>query len=288
MSLPGLFAAWAQHGEDEAHGQAPVEAGHEAAAEGNEEPANLVTLVTHYAPHDAAWAHFLHRYENTIFSFIAVLFLSIVAITVSRRASQHPGRLQTVVEMTVEGLDNLVRGLLGKAGRNYTPYLGTLFLYILTMNMMGLIPLMKAPTTSINTTAALALCTFLYVQYTGIRKLGIGGYLHHLAGSPRDTITWILVPFMLPLHLISELAKPLTLALRLFGNISGEDILVAAFISLGVATLASTHLPIGFPWQIPFIFLGMFFSTIQALVFTLLSTVYLLMMQPHEHEAEAH
>jgi F-type H+-transporting ATPase subunit a len=90
---------------------------------------------------------------------------------------------------------------------------------------------------------------------------------------------------MLPLHIISELARPLTLALRLFGNITGEDILLAAFVGLGAATLHFTGLPVGLPIQVPLYFLAMLTSVIQALVFTLLSTVYFLLVQPHEEEA---
>jgi F-type H+-transporting ATPase subunit a len=128
----------------------------------------------------------------------------------------------------------------------------------------------------------LAICTFIYAQYTGISRLGIGGYVDHMCGQPRSPVMWALVPIMLPMHLIGELAKPLSLALRLFGNITGEDVLVAAFVGLGVTALAFTGSPIGLPFNVPFILLGLLLSTIQALVFTLLSTIYILMMLPHE------
>ena len=84
------------------------------------------------------------------------------------------------------------------------------------------------------------------------------------------------------MHIIGELAKPFSLALRLFGNITGEDILVAAFVGLGLAALSVFNSPIGLPLNVPFILLGILLSTIQALVFTLLSTIYILMMLPHE------
>jgi F-type H+-transporting ATPase subunit a len=94
---------------------------------------------------------------------------------------------------------------------------------------------------------------------------------------------------MLPLHLIEEVAKPLSLSLRLFGNIMGEDVLLGVFAMLGVSMLAFLKLPIGVPLHLPFIFLAVLLSTIQALVFTLLSTIYFLQMLPHdEHEEEAH
>ena len=146
-----------------------------------------------------------------------------------------------------------------------------------------MIPLGHSPSTSLNITASLAIVVFLYAQWTGISRLGIGGYLHHLAGSPTDVIGWCMVPLLFPLHIIGELAKPFSLALRLFGNITGEDTLIAVFVGLGVAILAFS--PVGIPLQIPFYFLGLLLSTIQALVFTLLSTIYILLMLPHEEHA---
>jgi F-type H+-transporting ATPase subunit a len=194
-----------------------------------------------------------------------------------------PGRLQTLVEMMVEGMYNFIESILGKDTKRYVPYLGSLFFYILLMNWIGMVPLGHSPTTSLNITASLAILTFLYAQYTGVTRLGILGYVHHMAGSPRDVISWCMVPLILPLHIIGELAKPFSLALRLFGNITGEDTLVAVFVGLGIAILAFS--PVGVPLQIPFYFLGLLLSTIQALVFTLLSTIYILLMLPHEEHA---
>ena len=140
-------------------------------------------------------------------------------------------------------------------------------------------------------TASLALITFFYAQAVGIKRLGLGGYLHHLAGSPTDVVGWVMVILMFPLHIIGELAKPLSLALRLFGNITGEDTLVAVFTGLGVMLMAvmlgnpDGTAPVGLPLQLPFYFLGLLLSTIQALVFTLLSSIYILMMLPHEEHA---
>jgi len=197
-----------------------------------------------------------------------------------------PGRLQNAAEMTVEGLDNFFYSVLGKEARRYTPFLGTLFIYILAMNFMGLVPFFKSPTSSMNITLSLALCTFFYVQFEGVRRLGVLGYINHMLGDPRDVMGWILAPINLPIHVLGELAKPVSLSLRLFGNITGEDVLIAAFTGLGIALLAFIHSPVGVPLQLPFYFLALLTSTIQALVFTLLSTVYFAMMMPHEHEEE--
>ena len=215
---------------------------------------------------------------------ISILF-SLISVLVYRKRELIPGPFQNFIEMLVEGMYNFLYSVLGKNARKYTPFLGTLFFYILAMNFMGIIPLGMAPSTNINITASLAIMVFLYAQYTGVRRLGIVGYVDHLAGQPRNAIGWCLVPLMLPMHIIGELAKPFSLALRLFGNITGEDILVAAFVGLGLAALSFTKSWVGLPLNVPFILLGILLSTIQALVFTLLSTVYILMMLPHEeHE----
>ena len=227
----------------------------------------------------------VNQWKAVIFALLISVFFSIVAIQVYRKRDlKNPGTFQNFIEMLVEGMYNFLRGVLGDEARKYTPFLGTLFFYILAMNFMGIIPLGMSPSTNINITASLAIMVFLYAQYTGIRRLGILGYVDHLAGSPRDVIGWCLVPLLFPMHIIGELAKPFSLALRLFGNITGEDILVAAFVGLGLMALSVFHSPVGLPFNVPFILLGILLSTIQALVFTLLSSIYILMMLPHtEH-----
>jgi F-type H+-transporting ATPase subunit a len=185
--------------------------------------------------------------------------------------------------MYVAAMFDFFEKILGEdAARRYTPFLGTLFIYIFVNNLWGLMPFGHSPSTSLNITGTLAVTVFLYSQYIGISRLGIIGWLDHLAGQPRNAIMWVLAPVMFVLHIIGELAKPVSLALRLFGNITGEDVLVAAFVGLGLSALAFVHSPVGLPLDLPFIFLGALLSLIQALVFTLLSTVYILMMLPHD------
>ena len=97
-------------------------------------------------------------------------------------------------------------------------------------------------------------------------------------------VEWCLVPLNLPLHIIGELARPVSLSLRLFGNITGEDMLLAIFATLGVSVMSFMHLPIGLPIQLPFIFLAILTSFVQALVFTLLTTIYFSLMSKHDEE----
>ena len=259
------------------------EAAGKGAHQGAPELPNFITLL--YDKYGkVAFVKFLHHWENIIFSLLIVIVISIVAYLASRRSTLIPGKLQNLVEMAVEGLDNFICGILGPRGRRFTPFLGTLFIYILCMNFFGLVPGMKSPSSNLNTTVALAACVFFYVQYTGIRSFGLLGYLSHLAGEPKDAVGWAMVPLNLPIHIMEELIKPLSLSMRLFGNIFGEDILIAVFVGLGAASLSFLHLPIGLPFQVPFIFLALLTGTIQALVFTLLSTIYFFLMMPHEEE----
>lgn len=221
--------------------------------------------------------------------FFAIAILLLIATLLLRGAAKRqmiPDRFQNAIEYIVEAFYNFVHGILGSHAKEFAPFLGTLFLYIWLMNLAGLVPFLKAPTSAFETTLALAIVVFIYVQITGFRRLGIGGYFYHLIGSPQDVIGWCMVPLMLPLHIIGELAKPVSLSLRLFGNIMGEDVLIAVFTWLGVMTLAAIGSPIGLPFEFPFIFLGLLLSTIQALVFTLLSTIYFSQMLPHEEEHE--
>jgi F-type H+-transporting ATPase subunit a len=223
-----------------------------------------------------------------IYSVAVWLFLSLLAIIAYNKRSLYPGKLQNAIEWVVESLHNLVVGILGEKGKRYLPFLGTLFIYIFTMNILGLFPGMYSSTSKLNTTLALAICVFLYVQFEGIRVQGILGYVFHLAGSPRSAVEWCLAPLNMPLHIIGELAKPISLSLRLFGNISGEDMLLAIFVSLGISSLSFLHPPAwlpGLPLQFPFIFLALLTSFVQALVFTLLSTIYFSLMTTHD---EAH
>jgi F-type H+-transporting ATPase subunit a len=205
--------------------------------------------------------------------FIALL-LVLVAFFASRNPQAIPGGLQNGVELVVEGLTDFITGILGpKHGPRFVPFLGTLFIYILSMNLFGLIPFMHSPTASLNATVALALTVFVYVQFIGFREFGPLGWLDHMLGSPRDAMGWILTPLMLPIHLMGELAKPISLSCRLFGNIFGEDMLLVAFASLGVTMLPFKALPFGIPMHALFFPLALLGSALQAMVFTVLSSI---------------
>lgn len=230
----------------------------------------------------------LHHWENIFFAFLALGFLCVMAMIIYRKRQLIPGKLQNFAELIVEGLYNFFHSMLGEHARKYTPFLGTLFVYILTMNWMGMIPFFKAASSSATITVSLAIIVFFYSQSVGLKHLGVGGWIFHLLGSPKSIIEWCLSPLFFAIHLIGEVAKPLSLSLRLFGNITGEDILIAAFTGIGIMALSFIDSPVGLPFQFPFYFLGLLLSTIQALVFTSLSAIYIFLMLPHQHVGEEH
>jgi len=229
------------------------------------------------------WAEFLHYWDSLIFSLLAAIGISLIFHFGTRKAALIPTPFQNALEWLVETLRHYIVEILGPQGEKFVPLLGTLFLYILTMNWFGLVPFMKSPSSDLNVTVALALTVFIIVQYQNIRNYGPFGFLYHLAGSPKGIIGWCMVPMLFCVELLTQLTRPLTLALRLFGNVFGEETLIGVFALFGVLMLSS-HLPVGLPLQIPFMFLALLTGLMQALVFTLLSTIYLLLSIPNPED----
>lgn len=276
--------AAAAHGGGE-HGAAAHGEGHEEHAE-HEFP-NLIDVISSFSP-DAGWVKAREaagkRWDAPIFTLVVLTILGVIAGRASSRRDLVPKGLQNGVETVVEAFYEFIEGILGHNAGRYVPFLGSLFFFIWFSNLIGLVPFMKAPTSVYNTTVALAIIVFCYVQYTGLSKLGIKQYLFHLMGSPSSAVERAMVPLIFPMHVIGELAKPLSLSLRLFGNVMGEDTLLFVFAGLGVMVLSTLHAPFGVPLHLPFMFLAVLTSTIQALVFTVLSAIYFMQMLPHEHE----
>jgi F-type H+-transporting ATPase subunit a len=214
-------------------------------------------------------------FENSV---LCALLLVAFALAARRKLAAVPRGFQNFGEMIIEWVENtLTVGIIGPEGKKYTPLVGTVFLYIVLMNLLGLVPGFHSPTSNLTITLALGVTVFIYVQYEGIRQNGIVGYVKHFMG-PMPA----LVPLMLPVELISEFVKPFTLAVRLFGNIFGEDVIIGVLAgllgSLGLAQLG------WFPTQFPLVLLAMLTSFVQALVFSILVCIYLSLMSHHGHD----
>jgi F-type H+-transporting ATPase subunit a len=262
---------------------------HEAATE----LPNWIVILHDFHPNNVV-IRWLEANQIIVFAWIAGFLFLFVSWLAMRKPKMVPGPFQNAVEWMVESLEEVAGGLLGSHIEKHFPIIGALFFYILTINLLGIFPGMKSATSSLDLTLALALITFLYVQFWGIRNLGIVGYLDHLAGSPRDAIGWMMLPVMLPVHVLGELAKPVSLSCRLFGNIFGEDTLIVVFVSATALCLKAGLTALAVPPMAGitalFMMLQTLTSIVQALIFSLLATVYLYMMLPHEEHApeEAH
>ena len=291
--VPAPQEAAGEHGAAETHaapGGLHAEGAHGAAAETGPRKFDTILSILVKLGHGTPWGDFIHHYEIILFSLFVALLLAFIAFLATRAPKMIPGPLQNVVEAVVQTVSNQIVDILGpRYGPRYVPFLGSLFIYILAMNLFGIFPLMESPTSNLNVTLALALTVFVYVQFTAIRENGPLGYLDHLAGQPRTLVEWGLVPLLFPIHVLGELAKPVSLSCRLFGNIFGEDMLLVGFASLGIGALAAMGLgalPFGLPIHFIFLFLALLTSVVQALVFAMLSTIYFLLMLPHDHAHE--
>lgn len=220
------------------------------------------------------WLHWLYYYEILPHSIpemvpetiLVVILLSIMAITASRKLrTRNPGRFQVFLEFVVSSLDNFVRGIVGHEAKTLTPIIGTLFIFILVLDYLGILPGMTSPTANINTPASLAIFAFVLVQVMGITRKGFVGYFKHFLDGP-----WWLWWLMIPIHMMGELAKPLSLTVRLFGNIFGEDMVIAVLILIVTQVLY----PIAFPIQFPMMLFALFGGFVQALVFSMLTAIY--------------
>jgi len=217
----------------------------------------------------------LRFWESTVFSAVVIMVLSGAAFIASRRIAVVPGRGQAAIETFVGGFDGFIYGILGPRGRKFTPFIGTLFIYILTMNLLGMVPFMKSPTASWSVTLALALCVFIYLQYTALKELGFSGYLYHLLGRPKGILAFsVFIPLlMLFLHILSELIRPISLSLRLRSNIWGDEMLLAVLANFGIKAV---------PLLVFNMALGIVAAFVQAVVFCLLTTIYFALISEHE------
>lgn len=230
--------------------------------------------------HDFTWfgliSHGKINHHNIhIFSAgLVVLFLIVSTLIIHRKLKRVEERLipaskTTLVnlfETAVENILGLMEGILGHDAPKYLPLIGTLFIYIFLCNILALIPGFVPPTDNINTNVACSLTVFVYYHIMGIKAHGLKGYLKHFMGP----ILW-LAPLMFVIELIGHCVRPVSLSLRLFGNITGDHLVLGIFSDL---------VPVLVP--VAFLALGLFVSFIQAFVFSLLSMIYINLATAHE------
>jgi F-type H+-transporting ATPase subunit a len=228
-----------------------------------------------YALAGALGLHLPHKAMDHVWMVLfIVLGWTIYLGMIKGKFGVIPTRAQQVMEAYYRFIANLAKDIIGPDGARYVPLLGTLGIMILTGNLMGLIPLFKSPTANINVTFSCAITVFIYYHAEGIRRNGIVKYLKHFAGP-----VWWLAPIFVPIEVIGHFARPLSLSLRLFGNIFGEDTIIAILAGLALS---------GFLIPLPMMCLAVFTSLIQMLVFLMLSSVYIAGAIAHEESHEEH
>jgi F-type H+-transporting ATPase subunit a len=201
---------------------------------------------------------------HVTFTWVVMAILVTFAFVVGRHLRAVPGPVQNFAEAVIELFHGLLDQMIGRHGRQFLPLVGTAGLFILTSNLLPNIPGFQPPTANWNTTVALALTVFVSYNYFGIRKHGLANYLKHFCGP-----IWWLAPIMFPIELIGHLARPVSLSVRLFGNIFGEESVVT--ILLGLIWLVMPYVI----WLGIMLPLGLLKAAVQTFVFVLLTMVYI-------------
>jgi F-type H+-transporting ATPase subunit a len=210
-----------------------------------------------------------HPWENwiTIEILVVLIIMVLFGILRSRLSYDKPGKLQITLESIYDFVNGQASEGIGHGSGKFVPFLGTLFIFILFMNLIGVIPGFESPTMTPAVPAGLAVSVFLYYNVMGFRSHGIGRYLLHFAGP-----VWWMAPIMIPIEIISHLARPLSLTIRLFANMFAGEKVVMTFLAL-------TYI------AAPAIFMGLhvFVSFLQAFIFMLLTLIYVGSAVAHEH-----
>ena len=198
--------------------------------------------------------------DHVIMAFFVAAVLAAFALWFKSKISvDNPGKLQLLLEAMVGALKDMLLDNVGTKGRPFLGLIGTLGLFILACNWIGLVPYFASPTVSLNFTLGCAIVAFLYYNFQGIVAQGAGNYFKHFLGPLP-----VLAPLMLPIEIISHFSRVVSLSLRLFCNIFGEELIIAV-LAFMVAWLV----------PVPMMLFGVFGGLLQAFVFIMLTMVYL-------------
>ena len=200
----------------------------------------------------------LHIGNHVTYTWLVMALLILVAVLVKRSIKQVPTGLQNFLEPVIDGIENMIEEIMGPKGKAYFPLLATIAFFILVSNLIALIPGFFPPTANLNTNAAMALTVFAMTHIIGLKEHGIG-YFKHFCGP----VIW-LAPLIIPIEIVGHLARPLSLTLRLFGNMYGHEIVLMVFFFL-----------VPFIVPLPMMIMGVLVAFIQTFVFMLLAMIYI-------------
>jgi len=223
---------------------------------------NTLTGIVGMAPEARPWANFV-----TMQLLVALIIVVLFAMLKPRLSADRPGKLQHTFELVYGFLHEQAEEQVGHDGHKYLAFFGTMFIFILFSNLIGVVPGFEAPTMVPSVPAGCALVAFCYYNIVGVQANGLGKYLAHFAGPMP-----LLAPLMIPIELVSHLARPLSLTIRLFANMYAGEQVTMVFLKL-------TFL------FVPAVFMGLhiFVSFLQAYIFMLLTMMYVAGAVAHEH-----
>ena len=222
---------------------------------------NTLTGIVGMAPEARPWANFV-----TMQLLVAAIIIVLFAFLKPRLSADHPGKLQHTCELVYDFLREQADEQVGHDGLQYVAYFGTIFIFILFSNLIGVIPGMESPTMVPSVPAGCAIATFFYYNIVGVQSLGILKYLAHFAGPMP-----LLAPLMIPIELVSHLARPLSLTIRLFANMFAGEQVTLVFLKLTFFLVPAV-----------FMRLHVFVSFLQAYIFMLLTMMYVAGAVSHE------
>ena len=239
--------------------------------------------------------------DHVTYTWLIMLILAGLTFVASRNLQLVPRGLQNFLEVVLEQFQQMIDDVMGHDGRRYLPLIATLGLFILMGNLLGLVPGLVGVTGNLNTNAACAIVVFVAYHWIGARKQGLIPYLKHFAGP----VPLALKPLMFVIEIISHLARPLSLTLRLFGNIVGGHILLAViFLLMGLDGLIGWALSGSVPgaiiggiggivtiaFTVGFLYpLKILVAFLQAFIFVMLTMLYISgAIEESEHHSEQH
>jgi len=192
------------------------------------------------------------------YTWLVILLLLVLSFLATSALKSIPGGMQNFMETVIGGIENMIVETMGEHGRPFFPLIATLAIFVLVSNLIGLIPGFFPPTANINTTAACAIIVFLSTHVVGIKHHGLH-YIKHFLGP-----IWWLAPMIFFIEIIGHLSRPVSLTLRLFGNMNGHELVLMVFFALAP-----------FLVPLPMMLMGVLVSFIQAFVFMLLAMIYI-------------
>ncbi len=211
--------------------------------------------------------HFAHAYPHVIYAWLVMAILIALGAMAAKGINLVPTKIQNVFELLISGLEEFMVEITGETGRWVFPLIGTVFIFILVCNLIGLVPGFFPPTASLNTTLACALVVVIYTHVIGVKYHG-AAYIKHFMGP-----VWWMVPLIFPIEIIGHLARVLSLSFRLFGNMMGHELVLGILFFLAGIFFA----------PLPIMALGIFVALVQAFIFYLLATMYFAGAMEHAH-----